>query len=51
MPSSYSMYSAILQIKAQMKLTYNYALCAYIGWHKPILETVLLPLVTKEILT
>ena len=51
MPSSYSMYSAILQIKAQMKLINNHALCAYISWHKPILETVLLLIVTKEIFT
>ena len=47
MPSSHSMYSAILQFKAQMKLTYNYVLI-HICWHKPILETVLLLLVTKN---
>ena len=45
--SSHPMYSAILQIKAQMRLTYNYVLI-HICWHKPILETVLLLLVTKN---
>ena len=45
---AHTMYSAILRIKARMKLTYNYVLI-HICWHKPILETVLLLLVTKEI--